>query len=129
MTVTANPKTLVLAGGIALVTALIVGAVILHDRPDTKAPVEITAVPARRAVEVAPAVPDSISRDGVYVAGRQIRTGTYAAEGGSFCYWARLKYNRDGATSILVSSYDPDRQVVPGDVFQTSGCGKWVTVR
>lgn len=131
-TVTTDPKALVVAGAAGLAIALIVGAVVLRDRTAAVAPVSVTAIPAQRAVEAAPGVPDSIARDGVYVAGRQIKTGTYTAEGGSFCYWARLKYTPFGTTSLLVSSYAPDTQVVaivPGDVFQTSGCGKWVTVR
>lgn len=82
--------------------------------------------------EAAPPVPDSIPRDGVYVAGKHIKTGTYTAPGGSFCYWARLKHTPFGTTSILVSSYAPGEQVatiVAGDVFQTSGCGWWVMAR
>lgn len=139
MTVTSDPKPILIAGSIAAVAALIGVAVILNDRPrDAVAPVSVTSVPlAQPGIPVpqrekAPPVPDSIGRDGVYVAGRQIKTGTYTAEGGSFCYWARLKYTAAGTTSVLVSSYAPDRQVatiVPGDVFQTSGCGEWVTVR
>lgn len=137
--VTSDPKALIVAGLCLLAgTGTAVATVLLIDSPvrsadagraarsatETSAP-----VPQR---EQAPPVPESIQRDGVYVAGRQIKTGTYTAEGGSFCYWARLKYTPTGATSIAVSSYDPGRQVVaivPGDVFQTSGCGKWVTVR
>ena len=132
MTVTSDPKAILIAGSILALTAAIGVGVIINDRPRAVAPVSVTAVPARRAVEAAPVVPDSITRDGVYVAGRQIKTGTYTAPGGSFCYWASLKYDAAGARSIRVSSYAPDQQVatiVPGDVFQTSGCGKWVTVR
>lgn len=112
------------------IVAVGVGAMVAVHRDGAADPAPV--VSAARAVEAAPPVPDSITRDGVYVAGRQIKTGTYTAEGGSFCYWARLKRTPSGTTSILVSSYAPDRQVatiVAGDIFQTSGCGSWEPVR
>lgn len=129
---TSDPKAILISGAILAAAAVVVTGVILSDTPAGGAADPAPVVSAARAVEVAPPVPDSITRDGVYVAGRQIKTGTYTAEGGSFCYWARLKRTPSGTTSIRVSSYDPDRQVatiVTGDIFQTSGCGSWEPVR
>lgn len=121
-----------MAGGVAIATLEVI------DSPSRSAAAGRAARPSAEPGvpvpqrEKAPPVPESIKRDGVYVAGRQIKTGTYTAPGGSFCYWARLKYTAGNTTSVLVSSYDPDIQVVAilaGDIFQTSGCGEWVTVR
>jgi len=130
--VTTDPKAILIAGSIAAVTALVITGVILADSPARGAADPAPVVSAARAVEVAPPVPSTITRDGIYVAGRQIKTGTYTAPGGSFCYWARLKYTPYGTQLRLVSSYDPDRQVatiIAGDVFQTAGCGSWEPVR
>lgn len=134
---TGDPRALVAAGAVAVLIAAIGIGVVSNDRA-AKDAADHGAAPSSQPGtqipqrEVAPPVPESMPRDGVYVAGRQIKTGTYTAEGGSFCYWARLKHTPTGTTSILVSSYDPDRQVVtivPGDVFQTAGCQGWVMVR
>jgi hypothetical protein len=137
--VTTDPRPLIVAGICLLFCgAVAYGVIAVVDNPEKSAAAGRAARPSAQPGvpvpqrEKAPPVAESMKRDGVYVAGRQIKTGTYTAEGGSFCYWARLKYTPAGTTSVLVSSYAPDRQVVAilsGDIFQTSGCGEWVTVR
>ena len=130
---TTDPRALIVAGAAALVIVAVIAGVVLNDTP-AKVPPAAVAKPTAQPVprEVSPPVREAMPRDGVYVAGKHIKTGTYAAPGGSFCYWARLKHTPFGTMSLAVSSYAPGEQVasiVPGDVFQTSGCGWWVMVR
>jgi len=134
--VTVDPRALIAAGSVALViVAIVAGVVVLNDTP-AKVPAAAVAEPSAQPGvprrEVSPPVREAMPRDGIYVAGRHIKTGTYTAPGGAFCYWARLKRTPFGTTSLAVSSYAPGEQVATitvGDIFQTSGCGWWVMVR
>ncbi|MFF9853581.1 hypothetical protein [Streptomyces litmocidini] len=85
------------------------------------------------ATEKTKNVDQEIPGDGTFLVGREVRPGTYRgagpAEGGSPCYWARLKgttgadgetvANGAGKGQATVTVLDTDK------AFQTTGCQTW----
>jgi hypothetical protein len=70
---------------------------------------------------------------GVYVVGSDIAPGTYAAEGGSDCFWRRLAgFSGDFDQLIEIENMTGPGNVVveASDVgFESSQCGTWTPVR
>lgn len=70
---------------------------------------------------------NTIPGDGVFLVGEDIEPGTYASEGGTNCYWARLSSTSGndilanglpgGPVTVTISESDA--------AFETSHCGEW----
>jgi len=88
----------------------------------------------RKAPEYAPAAPDELPGDGMWIVGKQIKPGVYQSEAGALCYWERLS-GLGGRYVDLIDNGGFRKgptlvQVYVGDfAFSSQGCGKWVTVR
>ncbi len=67
--------------------------------------------------------------DGTWLVGDEVSPGTYAAPGGEFCYWARLRGFTGDLDDIITNDLGEARHLVdiaPTDAgFQSSGCGEW----
>jgi hypothetical protein len=68
--------------------------------------------------------------DGIHAVGQDISPGTYRAEGGDNCYWARLS-GFGGTVDEIISNGNPDGpimvRILPSDAgFETDGCGEWM---
>jgi hypothetical protein len=67
--------------------------------------------------------------DGTHVVGEDIEPGTYKTEGGSGCYWARLRSFSGELDAIIANDNASGRGVVtiaPSDAgFESSNCGTW----
>ena len=84
-----------------------------------------------------PGLPTTIGGDGQYLAGEDIKPGTYKTAGpeddnfGLGCYWARLK-NSSGEFSAIIANGNITGQsrvtVRKGEYFETKGCLKWKRV-
>lgn len=77
----------------------------------------------------------TISGDGTYEVGTDIKPGTYKSptpDSGN-CYWARLRDDKNSINSIIDNNNSAGPSVVTihsGDrIFETSGCNDWVRVR
>ncbi|MGM7648370.1 hypothetical protein ACSVDM_25975 [Nocardia sp. JW2] len=98
-----------------------------------RAPVP-TPVPPPPAPPPAPAAADTtITRDGTYLVGSDIRPGTWRSDGtGSFCYWERMSSLTGGIDSIIDNGLGEGQQLVTildSDMaFETQGCGKWTLI-
>jgi hypothetical protein len=82
-------------------------------------------VPVR---ETAPESPATEFGDGTYQVGVHIRPGTYRADGGGTCYWARLSnFSHQGVAGIITNGNNPTTiEIAARDAgFTTSGCGTW----
>jgi hypothetical protein len=142
---TSNRSIYIALAAVAAIVA-ITCAVIWEEAPRAqsaadKAPVISTAaptaaaasatVPPRKPVEKSPPVAETMQRDGTYLVGRQIKTGTYTAPGADTgpCYWARLRDTSGEQAAVIAASYKHGQQVVTirkGDrAFVTDGCGPW----
>lgn len=70
--------------------------------------------------------------DGTYQVGSDIQAGTYKADPGGSCYWARLRDLTGGANSILANGLPSGPTLVtilPSDTaFESDGCGTWTKV-
>lgn len=91
------------------------------------APGPVTTV----TVAAKPAVPaGSITADGVYLVGSDIKAGTYKTAGGDTCYWARL--SDLSGNGIINNGVGSGQQVVTvsasDKAFETRGCGVWSRV-
>lgn len=114
---------LALVAGLAVVLAIIIGAM-FTDRPPTRqaadqlpttAPATTAPAGGQPATEQPPPTPDTATApagdltDGIYEVGREIPAGTYVTTAGDRpCYWARLR-SFGQADSII-----DDRNVEPG---------------
>lgn len=146
----------ILTHGAAVIVSLIIGAAIsaggssssaspqptvtVHDTTTvTATPKEAAPAPTVTVTKTvkpkAPAAPKTatISGDGTYKVGSEMKAGTYTTSGSadsSFpCYWARLKNasgdfnaiiangNPQGHTSVTIRSSD--------GYFETTGCNSW----
>jgi hypothetical protein len=69
----------------------------------------------------------TISTNGTYVVGTDIAPGTYRTNGGTGCYWARLKSLDTGdVIDNNVSDGPQVVQILPSDAaFITRDCGTW----
>lgn len=80
-------------------------------------------------VTAEPPEPESAFRgDGIYEVGTDIEPGTYVADAGDGCYWARLS-GSDGFDSIITNHFGAGQTIVTiketDRFFETSGCGPW----
>ena len=70
----------------------------------------------------------SISGDGIWLVGTDIRPGTYRG-GGDGCYWARLS-GTSGDFDELITNGNPSGPTVvtiksSDEAFETQNCGEW----
>lgn len=92
------------------------------------------AVAAReRAASAAEAAKEANQfEDGTYQVGSDVQAGTYKAEPGGSCYWARLRDLTGGVNSILANglpSGPTSVTILPSDTaFESNGCGTWTKV-
>lgn len=88
-------------------------------------PADTVTVTAKAAAPAAPA--GSITSDGTFLVGADIKPGTYKSAGGDTCYWARLK-DLSGS-GIIDNGIGAGQQVVTvqasDKAFETRGCGEW----
>lgn len=90
---------------------------------------ETAMVKREKAVGIAEkeAAANTISSDGVYKVGSEVKAGTYRTSGQGGCYYAIL---RSTSTSDIVGNDNLDGQgfatVKDGQYFQTSRCADWV---
>lgn len=127
----------VAAALVILVASL--ATVIWIDRPAASsaaehAPRPVAASPQRKPVEKAPPVGEGIVRDGIYLVGKEIKTGTYRTDSGPDCFWARLSNTSREDGSIITSGYRMSGQqyvtIAKGDrAFESRGCNSWVMVK
>ena len=137
---------LIIAGGIAVLIAIVVGYVLYSEATATRAAdatavVQPTAQPGppvpqpvrAKPVEKSPPVPEVVKGDGTWLIGKEIKRGTYRTEGGTSCYWSRLSDLSGELESIVANGFRYGPQVValgPDDVaFATQGCPQWVMVK
>ncbi|MCX5287097.1 MULTISPECIES: hypothetical protein [unclassified Streptomyces] len=100
--------------------------------PSTSAP---TPVPTPSARPTKPAT--TVSGDGEYIVGKDIRPGTYRTAGPADsslpnCYWERDK-DAKGEFSSIIANGNPNGSAVvsvqPTDkLFKTQGCKEWVKI-
>lgn len=90
------------------------------------------AVPQRKAVEKSPPVPVSITEDGMYFVGKQIKAGRYRATCGarSTCIWQRYQVLGGVTTAVAGGTAMPGQTVLVelsrGDFsFGVLGFGEW----
>lgn len=73
-----------------------------------------------------------ITRDGVYLVGKDIVPGTYRTAGGSSCYWQRSSGTSGDFNEILANGAEGGQAIVTiaaSDVaFTTQRCGTWELV-
>lgn len=127
-----------LAGAVAVVVVGI-ATVLWIDRgvataAAEQAPRPVAASPQRKPVEKAPPVAERIDRDGIYLVGREIKTGTYRTDSGPDCFWARLRNtSREDGSIITAGHLISGPQYVTlakGDrAFESRGCNSWVMVK
>lgn len=71
---------------------------------------------------------NSFPGTGAFMVDDEISPGTYRADGGSSCYWARLSSTDGSLDAVIANHFGGGQQVVTiaaSDVaFETSGCGE-----
>ena len=76
--------------------------------------------------------PLSAIPEGTWLAGDEIPAGTYAAEGGDACYWARLSGFSGELGDVIANNFGAGKQVVEimstDAGFSSGGCGAWTSV-
>jgi hypothetical protein len=82
------------------------------------------------AATVAVAAPSpTITRDGTYAVGSDIKAGTYISSGGDWCYWERRSDAGDSLDGILANDLGYGQRIVTiaasDAYFTTKDCGKW----
>jgi hypothetical protein len=94
--------------------------------PETTAPPPTTTTAPKPKPTQPPA---ATIEDGTWAVPDEVKPGTYVSDGGSSCYWARLRDLEGGLNSIIANSISPGRQRVsirrPDAAFETSGCPTW----
>ena len=72
---------------------------------------------------------NSFPGTGTFTVDDEISPGTYRADGGSSCYWARLSSTDGSIDAVIANNFGGGQQVVTiaaSDVaFETSSCGEW----
>jgi hypothetical protein len=72
----------------------------------------------------------TMTTNGTFVVNTDIAPGTYRTDGGTDCYWARLKSLNTG--DVIDNNISDGQQVVrilPTDTaFITRGCGTWTKI-
>ncbi|UNN05184.1 hypothetical protein [Rhodococcus opacus] len=70
-----------------------------------------------------------ITKDGIYLVGKDIEPGTYQTSGGSGCYWQRSSGTSGDFDDILANGNESGQAIVTiaaSDVaFTTKRCGSW----
>lgn len=78
-----------------------------HSAPRPTVTVTETVRPvlpkASKQVEQSPPVGTEMPEAGTYLVGKDIKAGTYSSNGGSSCYWERLR-NLDGELGSIISN-------------------------
>ena len=73
--------------------------------------------------------PVSAIPEGTWLVGDEITPGTYSAEGGDLCYWARLNGFSGELSDIVANNVGAGKQVVEitstDAGFSSGGCGTW----
>ena len=77
-----------------------------------------------------PVAKSTIDTDGIHKVGTDITPGTYRSDGGTACYWARLRSLDTNdiidSSANHASSDPPQVEIAPGDAaFFTKDCGAW----
>ena len=72
----------------------------------------------------------TIDGDGTWQVGKDFAAGTYRADAGGGCYWARLRtpHGSDSIDDIIDNGVGGGSQTVQlndGEWFETAGCGEW----
>ncbi|MCK0110665.1 hypothetical protein MWU75_00700 [Ornithinimicrobium sp. F0845] len=91
--------------------------------------VTVEAEAVTETVTVGPPEPEiAFSGDGIYEVGVDIQPGTYVADAGDGCYWARLS-GSDGFDSIITNHFGAGQTIATikesDRFFETSDCGPW----
>jgi hypothetical protein len=107
---------------VALVIVAVAGWLVMTDSPARGAADHAAvpsarpgpAVPQHKTAEKSPAAPTSVSEDGMYIVGKQIRVGTYRATCGtrSTCIWQRYQALGGVLTSVAGGTAMPGQSVV-----------------
>jgi hypothetical protein len=76
------------------------------------------------------AAQSTIDGDGTWHVGEDFAAGTYRADAGEGCYWARLKtaHGGDSIDNIIENGLGGGSQTVTlaaGEWFETADCGNW----
>ncbi|MGH3628182.1 MAG: hypothetical protein ACRDRL_12195 [Sciscionella sp.] len=81
------------------------------------------------AAAPAPVAGASMTTDGTFVVGTDVKPGTYHTAGSADCYWEREKDTSGNFNSIIANNISAGPQTVtiaPSDgAFKTEGCGTW----
>lgn len=124
----------------ALVITAIAGWLVMTDSPARGAADHAAVpsaqpgppVPQRKAVEKSPPVPTVLTEDGMYIVGKQIKSGTYRATCGvrSTCIWQRYQVLGGVTTAVAGGTAMPGQSVLVeisrGDFsFGVLGFGSW----
>lgn len=115
--------------GAASVSAPTTATTSASSMPATTVTVTSDPLPAETVtVTAAPAGPSgSITSDGTFLVGADIKPGTYKTAGGQMCYWARL--SDLSGSGIIDNGVGAGQQVVTvaasDKAFETRGCGEW----
>lgn len=132
----------VASGAVAVIAAVPV-YIVAQDNPATGAadraavvsnPTAVPGVPVKAGPEYAPPVPDTVTGDGMWIVGKQIKAGVYQSAAGVSCYWERLA-GLSGTYEDLLDNggYRKGQQLVEvlasDFAFTSQGCGQWVMVR
>ncbi|HEY9410311.1 MAG TPA: hypothetical protein VIP77_12080 [Jiangellaceae bacterium] len=127
---TANPRIVAFAWGMAFLCTAVGVGVVLSDAPAYEVPASEIRPPLSKP---GPPVPDTVEGDGTYVVGKQIQRGVYQNAGGPRCTWTRLTDLTGTAGSVYDRGTSPGRITLslpePVVAFETHGCAEWVMVR
>lgn len=72
---------------------------------------------------------NTISGDGIYEAGKDIKAGTYKTKGGADCYYAVLRDTKGGLDSIVNNNNISGSGILTisdGQFLELAGCSEWV---
>lgn len=104
------------------------------EAPDLTGPALRPESPARNRGDV-PALPEPVDppgsfRDGTKLVGKDIEPGTYRADGGTRCYWARLAGLGGEISDLLANGSESGPMIVTisrsDKAFESRRCGIWV---
>jgi TolA-binding protein len=66
--------------------------------------------------------------DGLYQVGKDIQAGQYHSDGGSTCYWAKLRSSDTSDIANNNMSSGPQTITINSAYFTSNGCGTWTKV-
>jgi len=100
--------------------------------PGSKVTVTAPAKPAK-TITAQPAGPsDTITDDGTWLVGSEVKPGTYRSQNFGDCYWARLRSTDGGINAIIDNGLGPNQTVTikrTDKAFETARCGVWKKIR